>query len=105
MTFVQSTRATRQRLRAISAIVVRVRCGRCRRVLGRLYGDGETPVSFSDGHTEGMLAGGARIDWFRRHKGCPAQWPVRWDKLVAAYQTAAGRPDRRDRVIVLPFDL
>jgi hypothetical protein len=100
----ESTRTTRQQLRK-DWIEVRVRCGRCGRVLGRLYSDADEPIGHSDGRVQRMLARGARIDWFRHHNRCTADWPVRWDRLVPAYAKAAAPPAKRDRVIVLPFDL
>ena len=93
------------RLRAEYAVVVRVRCGTCHRILGRLYGSRHEPVAFDNGQVSGLLPVGARIDYFRRHPSCPADSPADWTKLSGAYRTAAARPGQDDRVIVLPFDL
>jgi hypothetical protein len=104
----QATRQTRIRERASSEVTVRVRCDRCGRGLGELYGLPDVPVSFSAGKVQGLLPGGSRIDYFRHRPGSrclPAPYIVRWEKLVAAYRKAASRPPGRQRVIWLLADV
>jgi hypothetical protein len=98
-------RQTRVRLRRDHDVEVRVRCGTCQRIIGRLYGTPEQPTAFDNGATSGGLHPTARVDWFRRHPPCTQDTPARMDKLVPAYRRAAAHPSKQDRVIVLPFDL
>ena len=97
------SRQTRNQMRSISAVVVRVRCGRCRRVLGRLYGTTDEPVEFSTRWVSGMLPRGSRIDYFRCPPRChPDPYTVRWEKLAVAYRAVVELPPPQ-RVIWLPI--
>jgi len=89
-------------------VTVRVRCDRCGRVLGELYGMADEPVSFSAGRATGLLPRGSRIDYFRHRPGSrcmPVPYVVRWGKLAAAYAKAAGHPEPRRRVVWLLADV
>jgi hypothetical protein len=93
LAFMEVNRQTKQRLRQDYQVAVRVRCDRCGRVLGELYGSQEEPRTFSTRLVSGLLPWGARIEYFRCHRRClSSPYLVRWDKLVVAYRTAAGRP-------------
>jgi hypothetical protein len=89
-------------------LVVVVRCDRCRRKLGWLYGTPEFIQAFRtvDG-LQGGMSRVARIDYFtqlRKHP-CREQPEVRFDRLEAAYRMVAARPEPRDRVIWLPSSI
>jgi hypothetical protein len=102
----RATRQTRVRDRAAAEVTVRVRCDRCGRVLGELYGLREQPVSFRAGKVTGLLPVGARIDYFRCRPRClPTNYQVRWEKLVAAYARVAAYPEPRRRVVWLLADV
>jgi hypothetical protein len=90
-------------LRSISAMVVRLRCSKCRRVVGRLYGTVDEPISFDTTRISGMLPRGSRIDYFRCHPRChPDPYTVRWERLVGAYQALVELPPR-ERLLWLPL--
>ncbi len=95
--------ADRAHLRSDYPVVVRVRCDRCARVVGTLYGDREQPVAFTAGDVTGVLPRGARVEYFRCR--CGAEPLARYDRLVTVYRAKAGRPTKRERVIWLPTDL
>ena len=76
------------RSHVISEVVVRVRCERCQRGLGWLYGTATDPIAFATVRMSGLLPAGARVDYFRCHRRCGAEPTARWDKLVPAYRAA-----------------
>jgi hypothetical protein len=94
----------RAELHAEYPVAVRVRCARCRRILDTLYGNERRP---SRAYWEGRFpytftAGAPRSAWRCR---CGAHYPVRIDKLTAAYRAAAAKSSKQDRVIWLPRDV
>jgi hypothetical protein len=103
----------RKDLRCRYPVVVRLRCGRCDRIVGECYGDAETMLSAcwseSGGTVEGFEVGhfvgfGTRAA-LRCRCPCGADYPLSGGKLAAAFATKAAAAAKRDRVIVLPADL
>lgn len=103
----------RKDLRCRYPVVVRLRCGRCGRIVGECYGCCETMLSAcwskSDGTVEGFEVGhflgfGTRAA-LRCRCLCGADYPLSGGKLATAFATKAALPAKRDRVITLPVDL
>ncbi len=101
----------RKELRRKYAVLVRMLCGRCDRVVGECYGSdastlctwddsSDVPVGSALWH---LLGGDGRVARWRCP--CGADYPVSGNKLAAAFATAAMRPTKRDRVIRLPVAL
>lgn len=86
--------------------VVRARCRKCSRVLAELYGTDECLLvgwASADGSTSGLIVGyGRTAKWPCR---CGGNYPVRGEKLAAAFGVAAAHESKRDRVIWLPDQL
>ena len=101
----QGGRQQRRALRRDYAVTVRLRCDRCERVVGTLHGTHDEPQEFSSGPTAGVLPRGGRVDYFRCHPRCGADYEVRSDKLAAAYRKAASRPAEQARVVWLLADV
>ncbi len=95
----------RKSARRDNAVTVRARCGRCERVVAEVHGpDADTPTTYwSPPGAFGLLPRvGLAVRWPCR---CGSNYPIRAEKLEAAFRAAAGRSRRRDRVIRLPADL
>lgn len=96
------TMSVRSDLRRDHARVVRARCRKCSRVLAELYGDDMALAAWAspDGSQSGMVVQGARaVVWRCR---CGGNYPVRGEKLAAAFEVAAAQVSKGDRVIWLP---
>jgi hypothetical protein len=90
-------------MRSISAVVVRLRCSKCRRVVGRLYGTVDEPISFDTTRLHGLLPRAGRIEYFRCRPRChPDRYLIRWERLVDAYRGVVELPPR-ERVLWLPL--
>jgi hypothetical protein len=111
--------------------VVRLRCGRCNRVLGEVWGTAADGIRQMSGHEDGsesrphtrfqrragkavsssslrerLRSAAARVRYRCKDRRCPGDYPVRRDKLDAAFRrVVTASALRRDRVIVLPVDL
>ena len=96
-------RVHRARHRQDNDTSVRLRCGKCARVLAEVFGTVDQPGTWADGQHTGVVVGyGRAYRWTCR---CGSDHPVRAEKLTAAYRQVAALPAKRDRVVVLPDDL
>lgn len=84
-------------------VIVTVRCARCQWRIAELYGDAQIPVAYWSHYVAGGLGFyGRTVRWRCR---CGMDYPLRAEKLAAAYAAVAGHKERRQRVIVLPNDV